>query len=323
MTGSARCAALRRTTSLPKNKFVRDSANRPAWAGFFLLVFGVMTAASSVLFIKASTLTPAVLAASRLLIAALLLTPLWLRERARAEVRPPFWRSVGVVLLPALFLGLHFISWNAGARGTLAGNASLVVNLVPVVMPVLAWLFLHEKLNRRELAGTLLALAGVAVLGFSDYKFSPEHLAGDAVCFGSMCLYTVYLIAARQRLKPGFLFSYLTPLYGTAGLVCVVYALFFEPPVTSISALDPWMVAGLVLGPTLLGHSIANWSMTRFRAQLVGLVNVTQFVFAGVMSFFVFGEVPKPLFYVTGALVAGGAAVAMLRKKEAVLGSNS
>jgi drug/metabolite transporter (DMT)-like permease len=223
------------------------------------------------------------------------------------------------VLLPALFLGLHFISWNAGARGTLAGNASLVVNLVPVVMPVLAWMFLSEKLNRRELLGTGVALVGVAVLGFSDYKFSPEHLAGDGICFGSMCLYAVYLIAARKRVQPGRLFSYLTPLYGTAGLICLVYALVFDPQKVPVSALDPWMVAGLVLGPTLLGHSIANWSMTRFRAQTVSLVNVTQFVFAGVLSFFVFGEVPKPLFYVTGALVVGGALIAMTRSRKTSL----
>jgi drug/metabolite transporter (DMT)-like permease len=275
-----------------------------------------MMAASSVLFIKASTLTPAVLAASRLLIAAVILVPLWLRERRRAETRPSWWDTVRPVLLPALFLGLHFISWNAGARGTLAGNASLVVNLVPVVMPVLAWLFLSEKINRRELAGTMLALAGVAVLGFSDYRFSPEHLVGDAVCFGSMCLYSVYLIAARKRAKPGQLFSYLSPLYGTAGLICLVYALILDPQTQPITALDPWMVAGLVAGPTLLGHSIANWSMTRFRAQTVGLVNVTQFVFAGVMSFFVFGEVPKPLFYLTGILVVAGAVMAFSKRKS-------
>jgi drug/metabolite transporter (DMT)-like permease len=279
-------------------------------------VFGVMMAASSVLFIKASTLTPAVLAASRLLIAALILIPLWLRERRRDDPRPSWWDSVRPVLLPALFLGLHFISWNAGARGTLAGNASLVVNLVPVVMPVLAWAFLSEKLNRRELVGTGVALVGVAVLGFSDYQFSPEHLVGDGVCFGSMCLYSVYLIAARKRVQPGRLFSYLTPLYGTAGLICLTYALVFDPQIVPVTALDPWMVAGLVLGPTLLGHSIANWSMTRFRAQTVSLVNVTQFVFAGVMSFFVFGEVPKPLFYLTGALVVGGAVIAMAKNRK-------
>ena len=313
MTGSAPCAAPPRTISLPKNNSVRDTANRPDWVGFFLLGFGTMMAASSVLFIKASTLSPAALAASRLLIAALVLVPFWLRERARSVPRPPFWASVRTVLLPALFLGLHFISWNAGARGTLAGNASLVVNLVPVVMPLLAWVVLHEKLNGRELAGTGVALAGVVVLGFSDYRFSPEHLAGDGICFGSMCLYAVYLIAARKRVEPGRLFSYLTPLYGTAGLLCLVWALAFDPPLKPLTALDPWMVAGLVLGPTLAGHSIANWAMTRFRAQTVSLVNVTQFVFAGAMSFFLFGEVPKPLFYVTAALVAAGAVIALWR----------
>ena len=278
-----------------------------------ITLFGVLMAASSVLLIKASTLAPATLAAGRLLIAVLILVPLW-RKEMRREPRVSLWESARPSLVPGVFLGLHFISWNAGARATLAGNATLVVNMVPLVMPFLAWFFVREKPTKRELAGTVLALGGLVILGLGDYHFSPEHLVGDGLCFVAMVLYAVYILLARRRARPGALFTYLVPLYLTGGALCLGWALVFEHPLQPISWTDGLCLAGLVLGPTLAGHSIANWAMTVMRAQTVSLLNLCQFVFAGIMAFFVFGEVPGLVFGTTAVLVVTGAAVALYRR---------
>jgi len=45
------------------------------------------------------------------------------------------------------------------------------------------------------------------------------------------------------------------------------------------------------------------------RGQVVSLCNVTQFVFAAVMAFFLFHEQPAPLFYAASALVVAGIAL--------------
>ena len=144
----------------------------PSLPRLLLVVFGVLTAASSVLLIKASTLEPAVLASGRLLLATLVLLPFWWKE-VRPLKRRDFWASVSPSVVPGIFLGLHFIGWNAGARATLAGNGSLIVNMVPLVMPFLAWGFLKETLTVRERTGTVIALLGLVVLGWGDYHFSP------------------------------------------------------------------------------------------------------------------------------------------------------
>jgi drug/metabolite transporter (DMT)-like permease len=251
----------------------------PTPSRLVLVFFGTFMGASSVLLIKASTLTPAVLASGRLLVSAVILVPFWWREIRRQGVNN-LWASVRPSLLPGLFLGLHFISWNAGAHATLAGNATLVVNMVPLVMPVLAWVFLREGPRSREVIGTILAVAGLLVLAWGDYHFSPEHLIGDGLCFLAMVLYAVYILLARKRARSGSLFTYLLPLYTVGGVVCLVWALLFEPPMASISPANLLLLAGLVLGPTLAGHSIMNWAMTVIRAQTVSLINLTQFVFA-------------------------------------------
>jgi len=52
------------------------------------------------------------------------------------------------------------------------------------------------------------------------------------------------------------------------------------------------------------------------RAQTVSLLNLMQFVFAGIMAFFLFGEVPALVFFITAALVVGGAVVALSRPRK-------
>ena len=129
---------------------------------------------------------------------------------------------------------------------------------------------------------------------------------------------------ARVRATGGSLLTYLTPLYASGGVVCLVWALVLEQPFHAVGGVDLLLIAGLVFGPTLAGHSIANWSMTVLRAQTVSLVNLTQFAFAGLLAFFAFGEVPGPVFFVTAALVVIGAGVALFpfgsqsRSKEPV-----
>jgi len=286
-----------------------------------LLIFGVLMSASAVLMIKASTVPPALLASFRLLGAALLLLPVWWWNVRRVPVRD-WWPLLRPSLLPGVFLGLHFISWNAGARATQAGNATLVVNMVPLVMPFLAWAFLREHPTRREMVGTALALAGIAYLGWGDYHFSPEHLVGDGLCFVAMLLYSVYILLARKRARPGGLVLYLTPLYTAGALVCLAWSALFEGPWPTLGVQDWWLALGLVVGPTLAGHSLANWSMTILRAQTVSLINLMQFVFAGLLAFVFFQEVPGQVFYVTAALVVTGAAVALAPSKRPPVSSN-
>ena len=104
-----------------------------------LLVVGVFTASTSVIMIRWSDEHPLLVAAYRLLVAVAILSPIFLRQVKKrgglslGDLRP--------TILPGLILGLHFIAWITGARLTSAANATLIVNMNPVVMPLFAFLF--------------------------------------------------------------------------------------------------------------------------------------------------------------------------------------
>jgi drug/metabolite transporter (DMT)-like permease len=279
-----------------------------------ILLFGVFACSTSVLFIKLSATDPILLSAYRLLLGGLLLAPLAWRARRRHgdALNGRWWRGI---LPPALLLALHFISWIAGARLTPVAHSTLIVNMVPAVMPLLLVLGLREHPNRSEWVGTALAMLGVLLLGLSDYHFSPAHALGDAVCFVSMFFYAAYLVFGRVNRMIPSIYLYVVPVYLVSGLICLLLAL----PAAGLGLLGPalgpdrWLelgcIAGLALLPTVLGHSILNWAMQRLRGQTVAVLNLAQFVFAGLLGYWLLAETPAALFFPSAMLVVGGALV--------------
>lgn len=266
-----------------------------------LLVLAVFSASTAVVMIKASTVHPVLLASLRLFVAALALTPVFIRDLRKH--RGAYTRAhLRASLLPGAVLAIHLMSWIVGARMTPTANASLIVNLMPLAMPFfLVWLA-DEALTRREVVATVVALIGVTVLTAGDLNLSTAYVVGDLICFGSMLFYALYLALGRRNRTFPTVWLYLVPLYAVGALISMAVALLFVNPLRPYSALDVGLILGLGLVPTVFGHSLLNNAMKHFRGQLVTLVNMGQFVLAGVQAYFIFGEIPAPTFFVASAL---------------------
>lgn len=270
---------------------------------FLLLLFGVYCCSTAVIWIRLSQTSPVWLAGLRCLIAALALFPIFLRDMRRHALPP---RELMRVILPGVILSIHFISWIVGARITLASNASLIVNMSPLFMPVVLYLILREGIRRPEIIGTLLSIAGLVVLAADDFHFDRELFTGDILCFVSMLFFTLYLVLARRNRAFPTIWCYVTPLYLVSGVVSCLAALVIPAESGEFTAWEPLWVVALALVPTVLGHSTLNLAMQRLRGQVVAVANVTQFLFAGIMAFFIFNEVPRATFAIAAALVVAG-----------------
>jgi len=279
------------------------------------LVLGLVSASSSVIFIKASRLDPVLLATGRLAVASLLVTP-WFVARVR-EHRTFFRREGRRTLWPGLLLGVHFITWIIGARMTPAVNSSLLVNMVPLVTPLFLAVIAQERLQRAELWATLLAFGGVIWLTGSDLELSRSYFLGDLVCFGSMILFALYLVFGRSNRDFPSVWLYMWPVYSVAGLACAAVALC-----TSDFDAGPWtlrevlLVVGLGVIPTVVGHGSMNYALRELRGQVVGVANLCQVIFAGVFAYFFLHEVPHLTFYPASLLIAAGV-VLVIRQRTA------
>jgi drug/metabolite transporter (DMT)-like permease len=127
-----------------------------------------------------------------------------------------------------------------------------------------------------------------------------------------MVMFGLYLALGRRNRDFPSIWLYVIPVYGQAALVCLLVAL---PRIRTFevgSAREWEIMIGLGAIPTVCGHSLLNAAMRKIRGQIVSLCNVSQFVFAGVMGFLLFGEIPRGLFYVASAIVVAGVAIVVL-----------
>ena len=268
---------------------------------FILLIIGVFASSTSFVYIRESTEAPVMLAAYRLLLTCLLISPIFVRDYRRYhkdELGKLFRSAIG----PGFVLGIHFITWVIGARMTTGANATLIVTLVPLAMPFFMVFMYQERITRNEVMATALALLGMVILAFGDFNISMEYLAGDLVCLVSMILFAYYLALAKDSARYESIWLYVFPMYLLAGIFCFILALFFSSPVHVYSPYEGLMILLLAVVPTIGGHTILNFSMQKFRGQTVSIINMSQFIFAGIVAYFIYTEIPTREFYIASLL---------------------
>lgn len=278
---------------------------------FLILMFGVVGCSTSVIFLKSSTTHPFVLVAGRLLLTTLLLLPVFVRDCRRH--RETFSRKhIRRTFVPALMLTAHFVTWVWGARLSYAAHGSLIINLSPIAMPFFLLFLMKEQINRMEIIGTLIAMIGVLILGVHNAGESGPNVLGSVICFGSMLIFTFYLALGRKNRDFPTLWLYIVPVYFFAGVISLVISIPWLPGFAYTSLREWTCIVGLAVFPTLIGHSLLNSSMRYFRGQIVSLCNVMQVVFATIMAYFIFHEIPSLVFFVSASLVVAGAAMVVL-----------
>ena len=286
-------------------------------ANIAILTLGVFCCSTSVIFIKATSQPALVIAAWRLSVATLLLLPLMFRAQARVP-EIPLRARFRMAFVPGLILAVHFATWAYGAKLTPAANATLITNMVPIVMPLLMLVVTHETLTRREAVGTAVAMVGFCLLVATDLNISTVYFWGDAVCFGSMLLFALYLILARKNRAADQLWLYVVPLYAIAAVTCIVLSFVFGNPIHRYPLSDVLWMTSLGIVPTVIGHSILNHSMHVLRGQVVSVMTMGQFFFAAILAWPLFHEVPPLLFYPASALfIAGGWIVTVRASRQA------
>ncbi len=274
-----------------------------------LLWTGILVCSTAANLIQGSRLDPVWLAGARTGIAAIVLWPWCLRDRRRHGTAAAT-AAARAAIPPGVLLGVHFMTFLAGVRMTSVANATLLVNLAPAIVPLFSAALLGERVARHEVAGAFLGLMGVGWLVAGDFHLSRTTFAGDLLCLGSMVFFAAYLVLGRRNRGVPGVWLYVVPLYATAALVCVPFAVSRSPGGPFDWREAAW-TGGLALGPTVIGHSALMAAVRRLRSQTVTLANLTQFLFAGAVDWMVSGHLPSPRFYPAAALLVAGAVLAV------------
>ena len=76
------------------------------------------------------------------------------------------------------------------------------------------------------------------------------------------------------------------------------------------------MVLALAGISTVIGHSALNYAMQQLRGQTVTVLNLFQFVVAGIFAYLLYGEVPGIMFYPASVLVISGLLLVVWNQRD-------
>jgi drug/metabolite transporter (DMT)-like permease len=280
------------------------------------MVVGVVAISTSPILIRLAAAPALALAFWRCLAGAAVLAPFARRGRAGGLAQGDLARLV----VAGVFLAAHFALWNASLALTSVGAATTLVSCTPLFVGIGAR-FLGEAPGRRTWAGIVLATVGAVVIGVSDAVAGPvagagaagaSGLLGDALAFAGAAAVAVYLLIGRVVRRRLPVSTYAASVYGTAAAVLLPACLLTGSSLGGYAAGSWLAVAGVVVGPQLLGHTVFNSLLTSVSATVVSVALLLEPVGATALAWLLFGELPAAGFWVGAPLVLAGSWLAII-----------
>jgi drug/metabolite transporter (DMT)-like permease len=304
----------RHSRPVPASAVARFGARPGATA-----VLGALTIAFSAILVALSHATPSTAAIFRCAYALPVLGALAWREDRRYGPRSGRDRRLAV---PAgILFAIDLIAWHHAIEDVGAGLATVLGNLQVLIVPLLAWATLGERIPRRILYSLPLVCLGIVLISgaleHGAYGANPARgaLLGIATGFA----YAAYLLVQRQgsmdlRRPAGALFE--------MSFVAAVISLAFGLAIGVDDLTPTWPSAGwlvtLALTSQVVGWLLITFTLPRLPAALTSMILTIQPIASVALGAILLGQDPSALQLCGVAFILGGVvSVAIRRGKPA------
>ena len=272
---------------------------------FVALGVAVVAVSTSAILVRYSAAPSLVKAFYRVLFTTLLLLPFAVvRHRdAFARLTRRDWLVAGG---GGVALALHFASWFASLELTSVAASVTIVQCQVLFVAAGAALFLAERINRRTVAGMLLALAGIVVLSVGDaggVVAGSAPLVGDALAVAGAAFSAGYVLVGRVLRQRIALIPYVVVVYSACALVLLVLVVADGASLTNYPPREWLLFLGMAVGPGVFGHTVLNWALGHLESSVVSASLLGEPVGSALLALVLLGEVP------TAATVVGGVVI--------------
>lgn len=288
-------------------------------APYIILFVGVLIASTAAIMITAAInlgIPPLTLAAGRIGLAALILTPITLAKAGR-DLRRVSRRDLGLAVLAGICLAAHFATWMSSLAYTSVASSTALVTTNPVFVALATWLIFRERLSIGTWAGVFLTVTGSALIGLSDHSGGGANpLLGDLLALLGAMTVSGYFLLGRSLRRRLALLPYIWIVYTSAAVVLLVAAALLGYTLLGLPPIGYLLILGLALGPQLLGHTSFNWAIKYLSPTLVTVAILGEPIGSTVMALIFFQQPLMPLQLAGGAVLLLGITVAILAENR-------
>lgn len=280
---------------------------------------GVVFTSFSAIFVRLSVAPPLIIAAYRMTFTTLLLLPLFLRDVVRAnraehaalasKASVPGGdgaarrRAIVLSAVSGVLLSLHFAAWITSLSYTSVASSTVLVTTHPIIVAVVSFLVLKERITLRATAFMLTALAGSIVLVVGGFGAGGSAPLGNLLAFLGAVTVSGYMLigrVVRQHLSAN---QYTMIVYSVAAALLTGYAALAGHPLTGYPPRELLLFLALAVVCTLLGHSLFNWALKFLNTTVVSTSILGEPVIASVLAIIIFAEVPTLTTALGGAVI--------------------
>lgn len=305
------------------------SESNPAFSPFVILVLGIFAVSTSAIMIRLAQREAGsiVVAAYRLILASLILLPFaWGK---REELRRLSRGQSALILLSGVFLAVHFAAWITSLAYTSVASSVVLVTTTPLWVGLLSPLVLRERLDARIWLGLLTALVGGILVGGSEAcRFEAGALAcpdlagffqgrvflGNLLALVGAFMAAGYMLVGRLLRPTLSLVSYISTVYGTAGVLLAIMALISGEKTDGFSVPTYLWFLSLALVPQLLGHTSYNYALGYLPAAFVSVAVLAEPIGSSLLAVLVLGEIPTSLEVLGGLIILAGIGISTWKR---------
>lgn len=259
---------------------------------------------------------PGALSLGRLLVGSVCLGVVLLARRAWRRPARADWAPL--VAIGLLWFGVYNLALNEGERRVDAGTAAMLIQVSPVLIAVLAVLFLRERSTPTLWAGLAVAFAGVATISLATSPGGDRDVLGVLLCLLSAAVYSVSVILQKPLMSrlPALQVTWVACTVGA--VACLPFTPSLVDDLGSASAADIGWVVYLGVFPTAIAFTTYAFALTHMSASSLGVTTYLVPPLTVVMAWLLLAETPPTLAYVGGALCLVGVSLARRRPRTPV-----
>ena len=186
-------------------------------------------------------------------------------------------------------LSLHFCTWFQSLTMTTVAASVVLVDSSPIFTAILSTLFL----GRRSWIGILIALTGAVFLAWGDLGDSGLiALSGDLLALTGAIFLALYFIGGRRFAKELPITVYTAIVYFVAALATAPICLAFNLDLIVFEPSELVIFIALAIFPTVLGHSVNNYLLTKVPAYVVSSAVLGEPIGAALLAAIIFSQIP-------------------------------
>ena len=283
--------------------------NKHIKADLMLLMITVFWGASYMLTkLGLGNLEPFNLTAIRFIIAFILSAVVFHKQVLSADKKTIKYSLILGMLLVGMFISMTF-----GLQYTTASNAGFLISLSVVLIPIISFFFLKQKIEKKIILSLCLVLIGIALLTL-DTQFRIN--VGDLLCIlcGLFCAVHVIVIGIYTKEVDSIALGILQ--LGFAGLFCIIISMITEGVKLPNTPISWFSVLMLSIFCTAIGYIVQSTAQQYTSAIHTGLILSLEPVFSAILSYIFLKETLAARGYVGALLMLLSVLIAELDLKS-------